>query len=478
MTGRSCRCRCCVPLSEAGAYPRGVASADRIYLGAMVVATVATWSTARFLTRKPSQQRRVDYLPLRLLMIASWFYSVVPSLLQVAYFGRPRSLNVADQTLLVGYAAKASFVANLALVATAAACAAHYSFAKHRAATDGTMARLVVALLPWLTMLFAAALFAAEFHAKVIVYPLIAVAIWQAAPPLRVFSTLGYLTFVTAVLSLCLGWFTDYGTVTAAALVDKALVGDTVLAGPLSHGNSLGTMLALGLPVVLLIESRRTRSVAVAAVVVAVVWSASRTSIAAVAATLVLVLIGPLARSPAARRYAVGLTLAAIVAVLAWIPLTTSSLYSYNYRGRVWIGSLRRWADSPLLGAGPDAYRAPGAYSSELGQYAFHGHNMLVNSLAVGGWIMLAAVALLVLVASRLSSRAYAAGVTFPFLWLATFLCVGILEVPTTFWLPGPSDLVVWLSLSAVLFGGWSRTAAPEALGAAYIGCDSRLTAA
>jgi O-antigen ligase len=428
----------------------------------LVGLTLITWGIALSLalarrsarkqaTAGASQEERPDYKLLRLLMLTAWLYSVVPSLIQVATSGRSEEVNVEAVSTLGPTALLAGWLLTLALVGVSAVSAVHYSRSTRQARSKPKF--VLVALAPWFLMLVLAIVDSQPINMQVAVYPLIVLAIAGARPPLRTFALMGWLTIASAGFSILLGIYTDYGTISEQAFVDKALVGTSVLAGPYSHSNMLGTVLALGLPSIFLISSKTARIVGSALIAIAVLWSASRTSIAAVAVILILLLVSQVARKPATRLILGTISIASTAVVLCYIPLTTHTLYGFNYRGRVWTGSLRRWETSKWFGAGPDAYRNPGGYSNFLGQYAFHGHNLLVDALAVGGITMAVAITLLVLVAARRALHHYSSGEDLTaYFFVMSFAVVGILEVATDFWLPSSTGLIVWLLLSAVLF--------------------------
>jgi hypothetical protein len=289
--------------------------------------------------------------------------------------------------------------------------------------------------------------------APLLAYPLIVIAVWQSAPPLRVFATLGWLTIITAAGSLVLGIRSpDLVTLSNAGFIEKVVfVDQAALAGPFSHPNTFGSVLALGLPSVLLISNRRVKVAGFALIAVAVGWSASRTSIGTVLALLALLMLTRAYATGSVRRFVTRSGVVASVAVLCWLPLTATDA-SFNYRGSVWAGSLVRWKADAWTGGGPNAFREQGRFSNYLGEYAFHGHNLLMDALVVGG---LAYVVVLGAVVAGLASRAgkaWAAGALLPIAFTVAFLVNGMLEVSTNFWLPSPTGLVVWFSVCAVLF--------------------------
>ena len=122
---------------------------------------------------------------------------------------------------------------------------------------------------------------------KAMIYPLVVTAVWMLRPRLRALATMGYLMGLAAVLSIALavimpdkGIFT---TVLGTQLAeDKEVLPWGILVGVFSHGNTMGQVLALGLPMVALIPRRNWRLLLLAVCLFAILWSASRSAMLAV----------------------------------------------------------------------------------------------------------------------------------------------------------------------------------------------------
>jgi O-antigen ligase/polysaccharide polymerase Wzy-like membrane protein len=439
-----------MPLGYSATRLRHMADPGPALEAAVVLAALGLAVLVFATTRRPEPQER-GYALLRLLIVIAWLYSVVPGYVQVSQSGRAASLTTDAVTTFSPIAGRLALLLTAMLILTAIVGATHYGVRMSTSDAGGTV--MAVALLPWLVAGALAFYFGDSISVQVAVYPALMFLVWRAAPPLQIFATLGTTVGLTALLSIFLGLFTDYGTLNEQEFVDKAIFASSALAGPFSHPNQLGTVMAVGLPAVLLIPSRTWRWTGVILVLWATGWSASRTSLAAEVAVLGLLLVSRSVQTAGVRRtLAVGaLVVVSVIIVLA--PLTNHSFTAYNGRGRVWIGSLDIWRDSPWLGAGPDIYRDPGWYSLVLGPFAFHGHNLLVDTLAISGLVGLVAVAVFLVVVASCAIRSYAEhGETFGLAFVATFLAVGVLEVATDFWRPSPTALPAWLSLAAVLF--------------------------
>lgn len=404
------------------------------------------------------RRQDADYSLMRLVIVLAWARAVGPNVVQYATAGRPELLNpweaLPDQQAL---ASQTATLLTWALVAVAALAAVQYTTNTEGRGSD---AFLVVSLLPWIAILWSSYHNGQGVTGLAFVYPLLVVAIWQARPPISVLATLGRLVVLTAAASLLVGWVApDLVTVTNAGFLSKVPFVDTAaLAGPFTHPNQLGSFLSLGLPAVLLLgdpstqQRWRGRAVAVCIVLGAVAWSASRTSMVTAVAVLAIWVCARAIKSPSARRQLALVAFATVIVTMVYLPLAAQNVFAFNSRGRVWIGTLTRWSEEQWFGGGPDAYRNLMENGQQLGPYAFHGHNLFVDGLLVGGLFYLAALAILVLTAATRAARAYSTGTAVFLAIVLAFLVDGVLEVSTNFWLLSPTGLVVWLTLNLVLF--------------------------
>ncbi|CAJ0557458.1 unnamed protein product, partial [Mesorhabditis spiculigera] len=119
-------------------------------------------------------------------------------------------------------------------------------------------------------------------------YPVLVVAIWILRPQLRKLAVLGYLVDPDGSDVHCVGVFlpesgifiSSAGTAVAPT---KEILPLGILIGIFTDGNNLGQYLVLGLPSVMLIPRRVVRAAGVAVVLFAIVWTSSRSSLAAAA---------------------------------------------------------------------------------------------------------------------------------------------------------------------------------------------------
>lgn len=289
-----------------------------------------------------------------------------------------------------------------------------------------------------------------------VLYPALVLAIWVLRPRLRSLFTLGYLTGLTALLSISIALaLPDKGLYRSVAggLVapDKEILPFGIVIGFFTDGNNLGQALLLGLPTVLLLPRRFTRWVLFTLTAVTVVATSSRSSIVGVAVVgCGSVLLRPAA--PAVRAAVSRLILLTLGTAVVLLPVLTHDVGAFTNRGNIWRYSLEQWASDPIFGLGWAWYSSIAQYVNPLGPYAFHGHNQLVQTLVAGGLINLLLVGLLLLNASARAARWAARDQRMPTLFLAALLTSGLLEVP--FGLLDRSFLqaVVYLPLTFLVF--------------------------
>lgn len=417
------------------------------FAATLVTATVLVWLAVAVAHRvRVSAATKVsDESSLRWIVVLAWSYSVVPPLLGLIEIGRqrPRFGTLADVAAM-------QVTVSTALAATIALLCFRIiatNLSSTPAAGFGTLAAF---LAPWFLIQIVPGI-ASSYLAglQVVLYPLIALAFWLASPPLRVIATVGYAVAATAGISIA------FAALSPLALVDigpagteKALItsGPELLAGPYNHPNSLGLVLALGSPAILAIPRRRVRTLGLAMVAPAVLWSASRTSVIALAIVLLVYLVARF--SSVARFRAIGA--AAIVAGLvisAWLPFDVMNPLAYSQRGAIWIASRDIWREHFWVGAGPKFYERP----NDLGFYALYGHNLPIDTLIRGGLLAGLAIAVFGYVALLRSFRL--AGLSpVPLLVVVALAYTSLLEVPLLFDNLGILGFVTWVPLAVIFF--------------------------
>ena len=183
----------------------------------------------------------------------------------------------------------------------------------------------------------------------------------------------------------------------------KAIIGDLVLAGPMSHANSLGIFLALTFPFIGLWRKTSQRLAGSLLLIVVSVLSASRTALIAIA-LVVLYYLACRALLDLRRRAMASFVLLVTGSLVCIIPWVVKDPQAFSMRGTVWQGSLSAWQThgSLIFGLGP--YWDPNAPRTfaALGADRASGHNLMVQWLVTGGiFQFLIGLVLLILLAKR-----------------------------------------------------------------------------
>lgn|GEM_PF-2754052 len=300
---------------------------------------------------------------------------------------------------------------------------------------------LALALAPWAVLAVSAALRGSVPGASFLLYPGLAAALWAARPRLAVIEVLGYITVGLALVAmlLALGW-SDAGIFTGGQGFEseKPIGPWGILAGPLPTGNHLGRALALGLASVLTIRHLWARRVGVALTLIAILWSSSRAAwLVAAVVLLVWIASGMLRRSGAAgvavARRGVLLALTGAALVAAGLPFVLSEPSALNNRVGYWVVTLEEWGRSPVFGRGHDFFAQLADSSDNLGGFAYHAHNLLVQLLITGGLVLVLCVAAMLLLAVRHAVRELAEGRFWAVAFLLALACSSALEVPLSF---------------------------------------------
>jgi hypothetical protein len=183
----------------------------------------------------------------------------------------------------------------------------------------------------------------------------------------------------------------------------KAIISDLVVAGPMSHANSLGIFLALTFPFIGLWRRTSQRLVGSLLLIVVSVLSASRTAVIAMGCVMLYYLVCR-ALLGLRRRAMAGLVLLVTGSLVGVIPWVVKDPRAFSMRGTVWQGSLSAWETygSLIFGLGP--YWDPNAPRTfaALGADRASGHNLMVQWLVTGGLFQcLIGLVLVILLAKR-----------------------------------------------------------------------------
>lgn len=380
------------------------------------------------------------------LVALVWSLATLPSAVQLLVTQRG-AIDVATERPLTGAAAAVG--AGLTL-ATAVWCVVTITGRVGRIETRIPL-RFAAYFAPWAYLVTLTLVDSGGLEPRYLLFPLIGLAFWARPPSRADIRLLGLLTVASASASLLLGWATSLGTVSSYGYEQKALIGSDLLAGLYSHPNALGACMALGVPAILMLQRFSSRLIGLATVVGCTVWSGSRTALAAIAIVLVLAMIRRNLSLSWGASLQTAVAAASLVVVMI-LPFIADSASDFSGRGAIWAVSLDFWRESPLLGNGVGFYQAMSTYATGLGKLAFHGHNLVVHMLTIGGVAGAAAVGSFLIVAIHQARRHGLHGEHLGFDLLLVIFVLSALEVVTDFVNPSTTGLIAWLGLCWLYF--------------------------
>lgn len=304
----------------------------------------------------------------------------------------------------------------------------------------------LVLLLPWVS-LNGAYWVGGGRYLEIVMAPVAILTLLALRPcSSAVYQILRLLVVFTAVGSLVLGlawpdlFLSDPGEV---LFNEKAFIGTQVLNGLYSHSNQLGINLAIGIPLLMTTGVGRFRWVSVAATLLALAWSSSRTAILAACLVLVLILTLRFCKALGVRRMLWSTATCVAGAVVVAMPLVAQNPEAFSGRVAIWKTSLEVVGDGNLLaGAGALVFREASDVTLALGAAPNTGHNVFITVLTIGGVVALIfSCALWVALFAR-ARRAFTLD-EYPsqFVFLITFL--SIVEDPLRAFVIGPAFFIV-----------------------------------
>ncbi|MEN8582805.1 O-antigen ligase family protein [Burkholderia sp. RS01] len=311
-------------------------------------------------------------------------------------------------------------------------------------------------LAPWVAATIGTYASGQGISVAAFVYPILGLVIFSLPGVKQTLRTTGVLVFILATFSLATAFITpSTAFLTLGGEAKESLFTGQALAGPVSHPNTLGQMLALGLPFVLYIPSRLWRIAAIVLVPAALLATGSRTALTAAAMGLLVMILWKAKASGLTVRgllAPLGLVIIYPVVLLAspWF-IATSDPESFTGRGYIWAGSLDLWQHSPIFGNGARAFYVAAGFYNDLGVGAFHAHNELLNMLVTAGVVGLLATLVLVIALLRESWAAGSAGLIPLAVWPIVFLADGWFEAPTDFYAVAGVAWMTWIPFALVL---------------------------
>ena len=388
----------------------------------------------------------------RLLLCAIaciWALGWVPNLLLMFEQGRTvnESLSAIRRTTFLSSSSTAAFLIITVLLLVVAIAGRH-----ERPTTSSALP--IVLIAPWLTLYIGHIVFReGTFAYRELAYPLLIVAFYYVGPRVSdVTRLLSHLAIITACMAILMSiLYSDLAFMPTWWNNEKAFLFDSILAGPYAHSNQLGTSLALAVPLVWVGFYGWRRAAYTLVIVAAIVWSASRASLAAVAAfLLVAIAISVLSNSVVKRRilqFSIGFALFFAI----FLPYMTDDPEAYTRRGLIWQESFEYWSLSPLTGWGPDILSEPNSLTRAIGAFSNTSHNIWLTFATTGGLLTL--IGLVALLAAYIfrASRMFSVGETGPLFFILGLSLVEIAEDPVRALHLGPQSYMVWGGLVLML---------------------------
>jgi O-antigen ligase len=292
---------------------------------------------------------------------------------------------------------------------------------------------LAVFLAPWAFLAIRDLYAGQALSVEAWLYPAVTMALWALRPRVTCLRTLAHLTAIAALTSIAMAQLQPpsalFRMVDGTVIVEeKQIISSGMLTGFLTQPNNLGQFVALGLPAIVLLRSRALCAAYAGLGIFTVVWTASRSSLYAIAITCGAALLVVCFRA-ATRRLMGGVAIAAAFGAVAMLPFLTRSASAYSGRGLIWQLSLPAWHEQVGLGQGAGWYREIAATSSSIMSTAFHGHNQFVQILVTGGVVYAVLATALLAVAARGALRLVATGSLFGVLFMVALAGTCLLEV-------------------------------------------------
>lgn len=363
-----------------------------------------------------------------LLLLLLWGWVVTPRVIQSLAAPKHRRSAGVDYG---GYTATAAMTQNLLRAAVFAFCALLIAGSLADVRRRSIVA-LVVFLAPWAFVVMRDLYTGRVPNGDTLLFLVLTVTIWALSPGISSLRIVAHLTALAALISIAMALLRPPsalfraadGTVIAA---DKQIIPSGMLTGFLTQPNNLGQLVVLGLPAIVLVRAPGLRLGYAALGVFTVVWTASRSSLYALAITGAAALVAATAHR--ARRAAASTAIVAAFGAVCVLPFVTRSASAFSGRGLIWQASLPAWRQQPWFGQGSDWYRRLAATSSSIMSTAFHGHNQLVQLLVAGGVCYAVLTAIVLAMASRAAVRLAATESVFGVLFMVALAGTCLLEV-------------------------------------------------
>ncbi|MGU3650778.1 O-antigen ligase family protein [Mycolicibacterium sp. A43C] len=289
----------------------------------------------------------------------------------------------------------------------------------------------------------------------------IVLAICSLQPGLKDLGVIGWAGVVVAVYSVFAFVINPYnaqffisGRYSVAA--DKAIIDGIVLAGPMSHSNTLGTFLLLSLPFIALWSRRDCRIFGFSTVLIAIPLTASRTALIALGVICVFVAMRA-AFTSFRGRFAGAVSMIAVGVAVVALPFLVTDRQAFSSRAATWQEALSVWRDGGSLAFGLGPYWRTGSdtFMTGYSPRTSSGHNLFTHWGVTGGFVMVIVGACVLAAVGRRALMADRGRVFPPFtMYVLALLTISITEFALDFTVSSQLFLVTGFAMTALLVAG------------------------
>jgi hypothetical protein len=241
-------------------------------------------------------------------------------------------------------------------------------------------------LLPWGAYVVSAVMNDEPLGIQIFLYPLLMVYFATHGVNVFLLRSVAVATMTIGLITFAYTWrypeFAIFNSDKNGPLMQTFLAKGGLVSGGYSHPNLLGTIMCLGSAFSFYL-SRELAVICNAICGLIILFTGSRTSL--ICFLLIIFLNSSITNS---RRFTgtlfrSGLILSGSLVIV--LPLFQNSYSSFSGRGGIWKYSMQLWASHPIFGGGPMTYSNLLRVFSDLGEYAFNGHNLFINTMATLG---------------------------------------------------------------------------------------------
>jgi O-antigen ligase len=312
---------------------------------------------------------------------------------------------------------------------------------------------LGISLLPWGAYFLSAVINNDPINIQLLLYPLLMIYLASHGASLTFLRSIATCTMFVGLITLAYtSLYREFailkvaksGPLTQAFLTNLGLV-----AGSYSHPNLLGTIMCLGSAFSFFL-SNKSRVMCNVICGVIVLLSGSRTSL--ICFTLIILLNLTLARSNKISKSIARVSLVLSGLAIIFVPLAQNSYSSFSGRTELWKYSTQLWGSHPIFGGGPMTYLNLKKVYSELGVYAYNGHNLFINTVTTLGIVGFLGLVLFIsyIIALLWKIENFEKPVV---VWLIAFMILSISEVRFEISNLSQVGFVTWFAFGYILFG-------------------------